>query len=79
MGSLSSAESDNLVTAIGEINALESAIHPYFIFTRVYFKSFMVDGAPPGSRGNAQPSGYLNEDIFGLPKTLCQTCKMFDK
>lgn len=64
VGSSTSAERGTLVTMIAGINAVGNSIPPYFIFPRVHFRRFMLDGAPAGSEGNAQPSGYVNEDIF---------------
>ena len=64
VGSSTSAERGAHVTVIGGINAVGNVIHPHIIFSRVHFKSFRLDGAPPGSAENARPSGYVNEDIF---------------
>ena len=61
---LKSAKRSTLVAVIGEINAVGNAIPPCYIFPRVHFSGFMVDGASPWSARNAHPRGYVNEDIF---------------
>lgn len=46
------------------VNAAGNNIPPLFVFPRVNFKHFMLTGAPPGSIGAANPSGWSNETIF---------------
>ncbi|KAL4716994.1 hypothetical protein ACJJTC_001855 [Scirpophaga incertulas] len=34
------------------------------VFPRKQFKSFMLNGAPVGTIGLAQPTGWMNSDLF---------------
>lgn len=49
---------------ITAINALGNQIPPMLIFPRVHYKDFMLRGAPAGSIGKANSSGWSNEIIF---------------
>ncbi len=64
VGSVTSAERGQLTTLIAAANAIGNHIPPYLIFPRVHFKQFMLNGAPNGTIGNANPSGWSNERIF---------------
>lgn len=64
IGSMTSAERGVNVTLISAINAIGNSIPPIFIFPRVNFKHHMLKGAPTGSVGTANPSGWSNADIF---------------
>lgn len=64
VGSVSSAERGQLVTFIAAINAVGNSIPPCLVFPRVHFKPHMLLGAPNGSIGKANPSGWSNEKIF---------------
>lgn len=46
------------------INATGNHIPPMLIFPRVNFKDLMLNGAPAGSTGGANPSGWSNEKLF---------------
>ena len=46
------------------VSATGMALPPAFIFLRVRFASHMLRGAPAGSLGLANPSGWIKEDIF---------------
>lgn len=64
VGQVTSAERGTLVTACCAINAVGNSIPPFLIFPRVHFKDFMINGAPPGTKGVAHPSGWMSTDIF---------------
>lgn len=64
VGSMTSAERGTTVTMIAAINAGGGFIPPMLIFPRVNFKDFMITGAPEGSIGSANPSGWSNESMF---------------
>ena len=64
VGSMTSGERGENVTIICAVNALGNSIPPLFVFPRVHLKQHMLKGAPPGSIGAANPSGWSNEAIF---------------
>ncbi|XP_011877480.1 PREDICTED: uncharacterized protein LOC105567310, partial [Vollenhovia emeryi] len=63
-GRITSGERGKLVTMIVAVNAIGHSTPPYFIFPRVKYASFLVEHGPVGSTGSANPSGWMNEDIF---------------
>lgn len=64
LASMTSAERGTNVTMIGGVNGAGNSVPPLFVFPRVHFKPHMLKGAPPGSVGAANPSGWSNENIF---------------
>lgn len=46
------------------MNALGNSVPPLLIFPRVHFKEHMLKGAPAGSVGVANLSGWTNCNIF---------------
>ena len=64
VGKLTSAERGSLVTVCGAVNAVGNAIPPFCIFPRCKFKDFMIAGAPAGTGGACNPSGWMNAEIF---------------
>ncbi|XP_012555022.1 uncharacterized protein LOC105843781 [Hydra vulgaris] len=64
VGQVTSAERGTLVTMIGCINALGNFIPPFLIFPRVHFRSHIFKGAPTGTKGEANPTGWINTEIF---------------
>ena len=56
-GAITSAERGTLITVVGTISACGNFIPPCFIFPRVKFQRHFLNGAPPGSKGDANPSG----------------------
>ncbi|KAK9736294.1 DDE superfamily endonuclease [Popillia japonica] len=64
VGQIASAEKGTLVTVLFFISASGGTVPPVFIFSRVYFKDNMLKGAPVGSKGMANPSGWMTEEIF---------------
>ncbi|XP_063234886.1 tigger transposable element-derived protein 6-like [Bacillus rossius redtenbacheri] len=61
IGGMTSGERGTMIAAV---NAAGNSIPPLFIFPRVNFKLFMLNGAPCGSVGVGNPSGWSNETIF---------------
>lgn len=61
---VTSAERGFNTSMIGCINAVGNYFPPFFIFPRVNFKRNMLHGAPPGSVGAANPTGWSTSDIF---------------
>lgn len=64
IGGMTSGERGVNVTMIAAVNATGNSIPPLFVFPRVNFKPFMLNGAPSGSIGSANPSGWSNDVIF---------------
>ena len=64
LGAITSAERGTLITVVGTISASGNSIPPYFIFPRVKFQRHFFYGAPPGSKGDANPSGWITEEHF---------------
>lgn len=64
VGQITSAERGTLVTMIGAINAIGNSVPPLLVFPRKNFKQHMLVGAPPGSEGAANPSGWSSKEIF---------------
>jgi hypothetical protein len=64
VGQMTSAERGTLVTICCGANAIGNVIPPFFIFPRVNFKSYMLNGAPIGSAGAAHPSGWMTSENF---------------
>lgn len=61
---MTSGERGINVTMIAGINAVGNHVPPMLIFPRVHFKTHMLNGAPPGTIGTANPSGWSNEEKF---------------
>lgn len=64
IGCVISGERGVNITMIAAINAIGNHVPPMLIFPRVNFKEHMLKGAPPGSVGSANPSGWSNDKIF---------------
>ncbi|XP_065652823.1 uncharacterized protein LOC136080140 [Hydra vulgaris] len=64
VGRITSAEQGTLVTACCASNAIGNSIPPLFIFPRVKFHDYMIKEGPPGCVGFANPSGWMNSEIF---------------
>ncbi|XP_041961220.1 jerky protein homolog-like [Alosa sapidissima] len=64
VGSVTSAERGELVTVVCAVNAAGNAIAPMFVFPRVKFKDCFMTGAPPGAKGTATRTGWMNEDTW---------------
>ena len=61
---ITSAERGTLVTTCCIINALGHALPPVMVFPRTHFKQYMINEAPPGSFGLAQPKGWMTSVLF---------------
>ena len=64
IGAITSAERGTLITVVGTISASGNSIPPYLIFLRVKFQIHFLNGAPPGSKGSANLSGWMTEEHF---------------
>lgn len=49
-------------TMIAAINAIGNHIPSHLVFPGVHFKNYMI--GPPGITGDANPSGWSNDDFF---------------
>uniref|UniRef100_A0A1B0D8L0 DDE-1 domain-containing protein n=1 Tax=Phlebotomus papatasi TaxID=29031 RepID=A0A1B0D8L0_PHLPP len=61
---ITSSERGTLITVALAVNAAGNSIPPFFIFPRVKYHEHFINGAPPGSIGAANPSGWMNADHF---------------
>ncbi|KAJ8706846.1 hypothetical protein PYW07_012924 [Mythimna separata] len=64
LNKVTSAERGTLVTTCCVVSATGSSLPPAMVFPRKQFKSFMLNGAPVGTLGLAQPTGWMNSDLF---------------
>lgn len=64
VGKLTSAERGKLVTAAIAVSAAGNSIPPFFVFPRRRMKPDLLDGAPAGSIGVANPSGWMHQSNF---------------
>lgn len=64
LSKITSGEKGTLVTTCCIISASGQSLPPAVIFPRVHFKSHMTNGTPPGTLGLANPSGWMNTDLF---------------
>lgn len=64
VGQIVSGERGELVTFGGIISACGNTIPPLFVFPRVHFKDHFMAGAPEGSIGATNRTGWINSDIF---------------
>lgn len=66
IGRLTSAERGQLVTLACAVSATGNSVPPFFVFPRVHFKEHFIRDGPVGCAGGANPSGWINEEIFLL-------------
>ena len=64
VGSTASQERGELTTLCCAVNAAGNHIPPFYIFPRVNMKDHFLNQAPPGSKGVAAKSGYMNSELF---------------
>src|SRR5699024_4365144 len=64
VGTLTSAERGKLMTTIVCFSAVGNYMPPMFIFPRKRMKPELLDGAPPGSWGEAHESGWIQGYLF---------------
>lgn len=82
VGATASQERGELSTLCCAVNASGTYIPPFLIFPRVNMKTCFMNGAPPGAKGFANKTGYMNGDIFAdeyLPFFIIQTRCTVDK
>lgn len=63
VGQLVSGERGELVTFCGIVTASGNALPPVYVFPRVHFKEHFLNGAPEGSLGLANKSGWMNAEL----------------
>ncbi|KAF8795202.1 hypothetical protein HNY73_003077 [Argiope bruennichi] len=61
---MTSAERGTLVTLAVAVSAIRNTIPPLFIFPSVNFRDHFHNGAPTGSTGCCNPSGWMKEERF---------------
>lgn len=64
VGQITSAERGTLVTLCCCVNATGQSLPPVYVFPRVNFKQYMLNGAPANSLGLAAQSGWMNSELF---------------
>lgn len=64
LNKVTSGERGTLVTTCCAVSATGAALPPAMIFPRKNFKAFILNGAPPGTLGLAQPMGWMNIQLF---------------
>ena len=64
VGGVTSAERGQLVAVACIINAAGNSVPPLLVFSRVRYNRNFINGAPVGSTGAANKSGWINENIF---------------
>ena len=61
---MTSGERGTLVTSCFFISVSDATIPPAVIFPRKKFKQHMLNNAPSGSLGLANPTGWMNTELF---------------
>jgi hypothetical protein len=64
IGKLVSAESGKSVTLVLAISATGNTVPPFFIFPRANFGAHFLNGAPAGSEGDANLTGWMKAEQF---------------
>ena len=64
VGATTSQHSEELTTLCGAISAAGTHIPPFYIFPKKKMKDNFLNGAPPGTKGCVNSSGYMNSEIF---------------
>lgn len=64
VGAMTSAERGQLVTLAETVNASGNSMPPFFVFPRVHFKVYFLNGGTPGCEGTANQSGWMQEVDF---------------
>ncbi|XP_063216749.1 uncharacterized protein LOC134542016 [Bacillus rossius redtenbacheri] len=64
VGKITSAERGTLVTVAVAVSATGNHVPPYFVFPRVNFREYFLKGAPIGSSGDANATGWMKEANF---------------
>ncbi|XP_044728415.1 uncharacterized protein LOC123291986 [Chrysoperla carnea] len=63
-GDMTLTETEHLIIISACSNALGNLIPPMMLFPSAHYKDYMIKGAPPGTIGEANFSGGLNEELF---------------
>ena len=66
VGGVTLTERGHLVIPARTINAAGNTVLPLLIFSRVKYHRKFINGVPVGSIGEANKSGWINENIFIL-------------
>jgi len=64
LGKMTSGERGTLVTMALAVSATGNVVPPFFIFPRVKYYDHFVSNGPPGSIGDANPTGWMTEKHF---------------
>lgn len=73
VGQIVSAERGELITFVGIVNALGTALPPVFVFPRMRYKDSFINGAPTGSLGLASRNGWMVAQLFtDVLKHICK-------
>ena len=64
VGAMTAAEKGRTITAVCCVSATRHYIPPMLIFPRGRMKDGLLDDAPIGAIGAANPSGWINEELF---------------
>ena len=64
LGKMTSGERGTLVTMALAVSATGNVVPLIFIFPRVKYHDHFVSNVPPGSIGDANPSGWMTEKTF---------------
>ncbi|XP_028159510.1 uncharacterized protein LOC114352198, partial [Ostrinia furnacalis] len=64
LNKVTSGERGTLVTTCCIVSATGTALSPAMVFPRKHFKNFMINKAPIGTLGLAQPTGWMNTQLF---------------
>jgi hypothetical protein len=46
------------------VSATGNTVPPFFIYPRVHFRTHVVNDAPAGSHGDANPTGWMKAEHF---------------
>ena len=52
------------ITVVGTVSGSGNSIPPYFIFPRVKFQKYFLNGTSPRSKGGANPSRWMTAEHF---------------
>jgi hypothetical protein len=64
IGKLVTAQRGKLGTLALAVSATGNTVPPFFIFPRVNFRAHFLKGAPAGSEGDANPTGWMKAGQF---------------
>ena len=65
-GSLTSSEKGQHGSLCVAVSASGNSDPPFLVYPRAKFRDHFLNGAPPGSKGTAHPSGWMTADNFLL-------------